>query len=69
MIGFEPVPFSWQVGCRVLFIGDQKSTLEVKIPEAMGIFGKLLDSDGDGKLDDQIVSMGAGLLSGLFKKI
>jgi len=43
------------------------SMADKQAPGLLGAVKGLLDSDGDGKIDDQIVKMGSSLLSNLFK--
>lgn len=45
----------------------QTQHFDQKAPGSMGIFGKLLDSDGDGNVMDDVAKMGAGLLGSLLR--
>jgi hypothetical protein len=46
--------------------GGQRES-QKRAPEVTDIFSKILDSDGDGDISDDIASMGAGILGSLFK--
>ena len=46
-------------------LGQERSALEQAQPQAMGLIGKLLDSDGDGDFD---IKDGIGMLGKLFKR-
>jgi hypothetical protein len=49
------------------FLGQERQEAERKAPIADGLFGQLLDSDGDGDVDlGDIMKKGGGLLGGLF---
>ena len=48
-------------------LGGERKAAEQKAPDAMGMLGKLIDSDGDGDIMDDVVGkLGGGLLGGLF---
>ena len=46
-------------------LGQERRTMEQAQPQAMGLIGKLLDSDGDGDFD---IKDGIGMLGKLFKR-
>jgi hypothetical protein len=48
-------------------LGQQERAARQASPSAVDVFSKMLDSDGDGDAMDDIVTMGSGLLGGLFK--
>lgn len=49
------------------FLGRERQTAERQAPIADGLFGQLLDSDGDGDVDlGDVMKKGGGLLGGLF---
>jgi hypothetical protein len=54
-------------GVASLLAGERKAA-EQKAPEAAGMLGRLLDSDGDGDVMDDVAKIGGGLLGGLFGK-
>lgn len=43
-------------------LGAEHSRAHKKAPEAMGMLGQLLDSDGDGQVADDLARLGAGML-------
>jgi hypothetical protein len=43
-------------------LGSEHRRAEKKAPEAMGLVGQLLDSDGDGQVADDLARLGTGLL-------
>lgn len=43
-------------------LGAEHRRAEKKAPEAMGLVGQLLDSDGDGQVADDLARLGAGML-------
>lgn len=43
-------------------LGQEHRRAEKKAPEAMGLVGQLLDSDGDGQVADDLARLGAGML-------
>jgi len=43
-------------------LGTEHRRAEKKAPEAMGLVGQLLDSDGDGQIADDLARLGTGLL-------
>ena len=45
-------------------LGAEKQRAAQAAPDAMGMLGKLLDSDGDGSIVDDVAQLGAGLLGG-----
>ena len=45
----------------------QTQHFDQQAPGSMGVFGKLLDSDGDGNVMDDVAKMGAGLLGSLLR--
>lgn len=50
------------------FLGEQRQTLERQEPQATGLLGKLLDTDGDGDVDlGDLAKHGKGLLGKLFR--
>lgn len=49
-------------------LGREQQQARQKAPEAMDMFTKMLDQDGDGSISDELISMGGSLLGGLFGK-
>ena len=45
-------------------LNGERADVESRQPDAMGIFGKLLDSDGDGNVMDDVARLGTSLLGG-----
>ncbi len=56
------------VSSLVRQIQDDESRMEQEAPREMGFIGKLLDKDGDGRIDDDLKSIGMSVLGSLFKK-
>jgi hypothetical protein len=54
------------VGGLTDLLGQEKRTAQQRAPQAVDMLGKLLDSDGDGDMMDDIAKIGGGLLGGLF---
>ncbi len=46
---------------------QQTQHFDQQAPGSMGVFGKLLDADGDGNVMDDVAKMGAGLLGSLMR--
>lgn len=55
------------LGAIVASLTGGQQEAKKRAPEATDIFTKMLDSDGDGDISDDIASMGAGILGSLFK--
>ncbi|MBZ0114935.1 MAG: DUF937 domain-containing protein [Thermoanaerobaculia bacterium] len=55
------------LGSIVAALTGGQQDAKKRAPEATDIFTKMLDSDGDGNISDDIASMGAGILGSLFK--
>lgn len=49
-------------------LGQENDAVGRKAPEAMGLVGSLLDTDGDGQIADDVMEIGGKLLGGLFGK-
>ena len=49
------------------FLGQEKEAVANKSPDAMGILGKLLDTDNDGDISDDLLNIGGKLLGGFLK--
>ncbi len=49
-------------------LGQEYEAVGQRAPEAMGLVGTLLDSDGDGQIADDVINIGGKLLGGLFGK-
>jgi hypothetical protein len=49
-------------------LGQENDAVGRKAPEAMGLVGNLLDTDGDGQIADDVMEIGGKLLGGLFGK-
>ena len=49
-------------------LGGERQRAEREAPDAMGLVGQLLDSDGDGQVLDDVAKIGGSLLGGLFGK-
>jgi len=47
-------------------LGQENDAVGRKAPEAMGLVGSLLDTDGDGQIADDVMDIGGKLLGGLF---
>jgi hypothetical protein len=47
-------------------LGQERRVAEQRSPQAVDMLGRLLDSDGDGDMMDDIAKIGGGLLGGLF---
>lgn len=52
-------------GLADLLRGERRRA-EQAAPDAMGVFGKLLDQDGDGDMTDDLARLGSGLLGKMF---
>jgi hypothetical protein len=51
------------------FLGQERQTIERREPQAAGLMGRLLDTDGDGDVDlGDLAKHGVGLLGKLFEK-
>lgn len=50
------------------FLDEERQGIEKQQSEPMALLTKVLDSDGDGQILDDIVEKGAGLLQNFFKK-
>jgi len=48
------------------YLTGQRQQAQKRAPDAMGVLGKLLDSDNDGEIADDVVKIGSSLLGGLF---
>ncbi len=49
-------------------LNQSTQQVQQREPKTMGLVGKLLDRDGDGRINDDLASMGMQLLGGLFKR-
>ncbi len=49
-------------------LGAEKARAAQAAPGAVGMLGKLLDSDGDGSIVDDVTQLGAGLLGGFLRR-
>jgi len=49
-------------------LGQENQAVGRKSPEAMGLMGSLLDTDGDGQIADDVMEIGGKLLGNLFGK-
>ncbi|MCR9140878.1 MAG: DUF937 domain-containing protein [bacterium] len=49
------------------FLGQEKASVEQQDPDAMGVLGKLLDTDNDGDISDDLINIGGKLLGGFLK--
>jgi hypothetical protein len=49
-------------------LGQENQAVGQRAPDAMGLVGSLLDSDGDGQVADDVMEIGGKLLGGLFSK-
>ena len=47
-------------------LGQENQAVGQRAPDAMGLVGSLLDSDGDGQVADDVMEIGGKLLGGLF---
>lgn len=47
-------------------LGQENQAVGQRAPEAMGLVGSLLDTDGDGQVADDVMEIGGKLLGGLF---
>ena len=47
-------------------LGGERKRVEQEEPGAMGMLGKLLDSDGDGRVGDDLAELGMGMLGKMF---
>jgi len=56
------------VGGIASLLTNTMSQRQAKQDPAMGLVGKLLDSDGDGSIVDDVASIGMKLLGGFLKK-
>lgn len=59
---------SLDVGGLAGLLGGERQAAERRAPGAMGMIHQLLDADGDGDITDDVVRIGGGFLSRLFKK-
>ena len=48
-------------------LGKEKSAVENKNPDAMGVLSKLLDTNNDGDISDDLINIGGKLLGGFLK--
>lgn len=46
---------------------DEKNDVEAKAPDAIAMFQKLIDTNGDGKVTDDVVNIGSQLLGAFLK--
>lgn len=49
------------------FLGQEKDAVASKDPDTMGVLGKLLDTDNDGDISDDLLNIGGKLLGGFLK--
>ncbi len=54
------------LGGLASLLGGEKKAAEKQAPDAMNMLGRLIDSDGDGDIMDDVAKLGGGLLGGLF---
>jgi hypothetical protein len=54
-------------GLAQLLMGEREEAGK-KAPQAAGLLGSLLDSDGDGEVADDLAKIGGSLLGSLFGK-
>ncbi len=47
-------------------LGQENEAVSRKAPEALGLLGNLLDTDGDGQIADDVMEIGGKLLGGRF---
>lgn len=47
-------------------LGGERSHIERRAPEGIGLLGNLIDADGDGQVADDVAKIGGSLLSRLF---
>lgn len=58
----------FDVGGLTSFLGNEREQVEGNASPALGMLTRMLDSDGDGQIIDDIAGMGAGFLGDLFGK-
>ncbi len=49
-------------------LGQERQNAQAAVPKELNPMMKMLDADGDGNVQDEMLSMGAKLLGGFFKK-
>jgi hypothetical protein len=49
-------------------LGREQQVAQKRSPEAVSMLTRLMDSDGDGSIMDEVAEMGSSLLAGLFKQ-
>lgn len=49
------------------FLGQEQESVAGKDPDSMGVLGKLLDTDNDGDISDDLVNIGGKLLGSFLK--
>jgi hypothetical protein len=47
-------------------LGGEQARMQQASPDGFGLLNGLLDQDGDGRIDDNVMQMGGGLLGSLF---
>jgi hypothetical protein len=59
---------SWDADGLARELGAERTRAEEAAPGSFGIFEKLLDTDGDGEIGDDVTRIGTQLLGNLFKR-
>ena len=49
-------------------LGREQQTAQERSPEAVGLLTRLIDTDDDGSIADEMAKMGTSLLGNLFKQ-
>ncbi len=55
-------------GALAQMLGQESARAERREPAAMGMLGKLLDSDGDGQIGDDVAKLGTSLLGSFLRR-